>query len=398
MPRLFNRNILMQSLIALAFDLGGILSGRVVLIFYPLFESAPWILALFPPILTVRGNIGGILSSKLGTMLHSGEVEPRLRGNTPDFYSFIRAILTLTFLDTIGIGIFAFIVNLSFGNVAFEHLSFFITVPVLTCLLAMCVAVPLASYIGMGIFKKGLDPDIILYPMMSTLDDILVTVCYIVVVGIALVPGAVAGMSIITLILGAITLVILVKSRKERIFRRTSVEGTPIILLASILGTFSGVGLASLRTEIEKHPSVLLLYPALIDTLGDIGSILGSMETTKLALGYIESFKDTLRTTLASLVSVEIAAATMHVVFGIVTFVIGQTINLRLDLASIVLIALVANLVSFPFISLFSIVVATQTFKKGLDPDNFVIPLVASVSDISATLALIATITIIGTG
>ncbi len=395
LPKLFNQRILMQAFIALAFDLGGILSGRIVLTFHPLFESAPWILALFPPMLTVRGNIGGILSSKLGTMLHIGEAEPRLRGNTQEFYSFIMAILALTFIDTVGVGILAFVVNLSFGNTAIEHIPFFLTVPALACLLAMSIAIPVASFIGIEIFKRGLDPDVILYPMMSTIDDVLVTVCYIIVVGIALIPGTLAGMSFITLILGGIFLAMLTKRRRERIFRRTLAEGAPIILVASLLGTFSGVFLASLRAEIEKRPSVLLLYPALIDTLGDIGSILGAMETTKLALGYVKSFWETLRATFADLVSIEIAAATMHILFGLVAFLIGKATDLSPDLISLIVIALVANLISFLFISFFSIVVATQTFKQGLDPDNFVIPLVASVSDLSATLALMATLTVL---
>lgn len=258
MPNLLNRHILRQALIALAFDLGGLLSGRIVLIFYPLFESVPWILALFPPMLTVRGNIGGILSGKLGTMLHIGEAEPRLRGNTQEFYSFIRAILTLTFIDTVGIGILAFVVNFFFGNATLEQILFFLTVPPLTCLLAMVIAIPIASFTGITVFKKGLDPDVILYPMMSTIDDILVTVCYVVVVTIALVPGTLTGLSIVTLILGSVFLAMFVKHARERIFKRTLIEGAPIVHLASLLGTFGGVGLAGLRTKIENiHPTTL---------------------------------------------------------------------------------------------------------------------------------------------
>jgi mgtE-like transporter len=396
LPNFLNRHILRQAFIALAFDLGGLLSGRIVLIFYPFFKSAPWILALFPPMLTVRGNIGGILSGKLGTMLHIGEAEPKLRGNTREFYSFIRAILTLTFIDTVGIGILAFFVNFSFGNATVEQMLLFLTVPPLTCLLAMTIAIPIASFTGIAVFKKGLDPDVILYPMMSTVDDVLVTACYVIVVTIALVPSALTVLSVVTFVLGGVFLAMLVKHARERIFKKTLVEGGPIVLLASLLGTFGGVGLAGLRNEIEKSPSILLLYPALIDTLGDIGSILGAMETTKLALGYVASFWGALKETFADLVSVEIAAATWHILFGLVAFLIGMATGFSPDPWFLVMIALVSNLVSFLFISLFSIAVATQTFKRGLDPDNFVIPLVASVSDISATLALMATLTMLG--
>ena len=58
-------------------------------------------------------------------------------------------------------------------------------------------------------------------------------------------------------------------------------------------------------------------------------------------------------------------------------------------------IALITNLISFLFITMLSFAVATQTFKYRLDPDNFVIPLVTSIADFGATLALITALRIL---
>ncbi len=396
MPRLLDQRMLKQALIALVFNLGGILSGGLALGFFPLLESVPWILLLFPPVLSVRGSIGGILSGKLGTMLHVGEAEPRLRRNTREFYSLINATLFLTFSDTIGIGVLAFLVNFILGNAEIQHLPFFIVVPPLTCLLAMIVAVPIASLVGMTAFKKGLDPDVILYPVMSTVDDVVVTVCFVAVVNLVLIPGVLTNAFATIILLSGLFLAVLMRRRGERVFRRTLTEGASMVVLSSLLGIFSGVGLESLKEKIDKHPTVLVLYPALIDTLGDIGSILGSMQTTKLALGYIRSFRQILRETLSDLLSVETAAAGIHISFGLVAFFLGRAVGLVPDLAFLIAVALISNLVSFFFISLFSLVIATETFKHGLDPDNFVIPLVTAVSDLGATLSLAAALTILG--
>jgi len=396
LPKLFNNRVLLQALLALTFDLGGILSGRIALVFFPFFESAPWILALYPPMLSARGNIGGIFSGKLSTMLHIGEAEPRLRGNTREFYSLVGSIFFLTFVDTSGVGVLAFVINSFFGNASLQHLLFFAVVPPITSILAMSVAVPMVSLIGMMAFNKGIDPAILLYPAMSTIDDVLITICYVLVVGLALLPGALASMSAAAVLLGIVFSVICVRRRRERVFGRTLIEGGPMVLVSSLLGIFGGVALASLRGEIEKRPSVLMLYPALIDTLGDIGSILGTMETTKLALGYVTSFWETIREMFTDLVSVETAAAVMHVIFGLAAFLLGRETGLTPDLVLLIKIALVSNLMSFLLISLLSLLIATQTFKHGLDPDNFVIPLVTSVSDVGATLALIAAISVLG--
>lgn len=395
MPRLLNRQIVRQALIALAFDLGGLLAGRIALIFLPLLQSAPWVLALFPPLLSVRGSIGGILSGKLSTMLHSGEAEPRLIGNTRQFYSLIRAIFVLTFADAVVIGALAFLINLLFDAAVVHQISFFVVVPPLTCLISMTVVIPMVSLVGIITFKRGLDPDVILYPVMSTVDDVVVTVCYVAVVNLALTGIALSTMYIAVLLLGGLFIVILARYRGEAVFKRTLTEGAPIVLLSTLLGIFGGIGLASLREEIERRPSVLILYPALIDTLGDIGAILGSMETTKLALGYSRSFRETFKETVIDLLSVEIAGAVMHVVFGLVAFLVARTTGFSPALLLLVAIALISNLVSFLFISVFSLAIATQTFKHGLDPDNFTIPLVTSVSDVGATLALMAALRIL---
>jgi cation transporter-like permease len=99
---------------------------------------------------------------------------------------------------------------------------------------------------------------------------------------------------------------------------------------------------------------------------------------------------------MANLLSVETAAAIMHVCFGLVAFFIGKAAGLTPNVVLLVTVALISNLVSFLFVSIFSLVVANQTFKHGLDPDNFVIPLVTSASDLGATMALMGTIAILG--
>jgi len=328
-------------------------------------------------------------------MLHLGEVEPRLRKNTTEFYSLINSMFFLTFIDTIGIGIIAFIINLFLGNATSQQLILFILVPPISCLLAITLVIPIGVLLGITIFKRGLDPDIIVYPALSTMDDVVITLCYVLVVNLAFIPSALFSMLLIIIALGFFFSALFMKYRRNKTFRRILREGAPMVLLSSFIGTLGGVGLASIREEIEKKPPILMLYPALIDTLGDIGSILGARVTTKLALGRISSFWESLKEGFDDLVSVEIAAAVMHVLFGVTAFLLGMATGFTPDLLLLVNIALITNLISFLFIALLSFMVATQTFKLRLDPDNFVIPLVTSISDFAATLALIAALLIL---
>ncbi|MEM4522564.1 MAG: magnesium transporter [Nitrososphaeria archaeon] len=81
----------------------------------------------------------------------------------------------------------------------------------------------------------------------------------------------------------------------------------------------------------------------------------------------------------------------MHVIFATIGFAISGMQGVSF-LFYMITITLFSNIISFLFISVFSLTIATQTFKYGLDPDNFVIPLVASVSDVGATLSLVVSI------
>ncbi len=393
MPTFFKPSIFRQSITALFFDLGSLLAGSVAAYYYPRFGNLVWILLLFTPILTVRGNIGGIFSGKLGTMLHLGLAKPSLFKNTSEFYSLIKAIFSLTFFDTLAIGIISFTLNYVFGLTSLEYLPYFILIPPFTCLLAVVISIPIASIVGIEVFKRGLDPDIFIYPVMSTLDDILITFCYFTVAGFIIYFDNLPLMFFVLAFIAVYFSITIFRNRGKNVFRRTLLEGAPTVVFASFLGVFGGMGLGSLKKEIENMPSILIIYPAMIDALGDIGSILGSMETTKLALGYTTSLAKTFKETFADLVSVECAAAIIHLKFAIIGFAISGLQGFSF-LFYMVSITLFSNIISFLFISVFSLTVATQTFKYGLDPDNFVIPLVASVSDVVATLSLVASIAI----
>ncbi len=395
--KLFNKNVLHQSLLALALNVGGILSGRLAVIFTPVLNAAPWILAIYPLVLTVRGNVSGILSGKVGTMLHTGEIRPQLRGNTRSFSSLLSSIFVLTFVDTLIISFVAFSFNLLLQQTSFETLIYFLVLPVLTCMCGMLIAIPLTLFIANKAFTSGLDPDILVYPIMSTINDIIITITYLSLVSLILMSGVhVVFMSLFVVGIALSSTFLFVKHFRDGAFKRTLTEGLFIVFLSSIFGTVNGLLLASFRNEIEQHPSILILYPALMNTLGNIGSIIGSIETTKMALGYVTSFGNVLKDTIRDLVSVEAAAVLIHLLFGLATLVVGRLTGIAVDPFFVIKAALLSNAVSFLVISVFALLIATQTFKRGLDPDTFVIPLTTSVSDTVSTLSLMAVLTLLG--
>ena len=396
LKRPFYSSIPAQTLIALLFNTLSLIAGGLISIFTPQFEAAPWILALFPPVLTIRGGIGGIFSGNLATMLHIGLIRPQLRKNTPVYYQLISSIFVITLVDTLIMGGVSFLLNLVLGRVSVQHLLVFMVVPPVACVTAMAVSIPLTLMIAIMTFRRGLDPDILVYPILASVNDIVVSTVFAATVFLVLWGGN------YTILLWAIFLLILAVTgyiawRNWRVpfFFKTIKEGTTVVVMSSVFGSLNGAFLSGMSAELLRYPGVVVLYPGLTNALGNIGSIIGSTTTTNLALGYIRDLRDEVKASISTIVQVEGVALLIHGFFGLVTYAIVRPSVKAADLAFLVSVATLSNLISFLPIAIVALAVAHAAYKRGLNPDNVAIPVITTVADTAATLTLFLVLNIL---
>ena len=380
-----------QTLVALSFNVVSLFAGGLLSFFSPLFSDAPWILALFPPILTIRGDISGIFSGNLTTMLHIGSVQPKIRGNTDAYRRLVGGIFVLTLIDALAMGIVSFILNLLFRNVTPGQLYIFMCVPSVSCIIAVAVSIPLTSLIAIISYRKGFDPDILVYPILASVNDIVVTASFVAATSMVLIGGIYLFLLGSAFVLIVCICVILVRQNLGNdLFKKTIREGTVLVIFSSLFGSVNGVFLSDLTEIFQTRPGLIALYPALTNMLGNIGSITGSITTTNLALGYVESFGEEIQQGMKRILRVEMVAAIMHVVTGTVAYIIKS--HFGANLSFLVSVALITNLSSFFFISILALVVAFLAYNRGLNPDNVVIPVITSTSDTVATLSMLAAV------
>ena len=371
-------------------------AGGLISLLTPQFQAAPWILALFPPILTIRGGIGGIFSGNLATMLHLGLIRPRIRDNTPVYTQLISSIFVITLLDTLAMGVFSFALNLAFGQASIGEAFFFIVIPPVACVTAMALSIPLTSIIAIATFRKGLDPDILVYPILASINDIMVTATFVATIFMVLSGGAYVYLLIgVFLLILVLTALLTWRNRRVKFFYQTIREGTTVVIMSSLFGSLNGYFLSTMSGNLLRYPGVVVLYPALTNALGNIGSIIGSTKTTSLALGDVRSLKEEVRSALGQILQVESVALPMHAVFGLVTYGIVAASIPGARLPILVGGALISNLMTFGFMALFALWIAHIAFNRGLNPDNVVIPVITSLSDSAATLSLLPSIAIL---
>ncbi|MBS7638688.1 magnesium transporter, partial [Candidatus Bathyarchaeota archaeon] len=291
-----------EALLAFSINLIGFIGGGIVTTLSPMFVEHPWILALYPPILTVRGNLSGLYSGNLSTMLHLGLILPRLRRNTDYYLNLNRAIFFLTFIDTVIIGIASFIFGLIFKFSSFDQMPIYLVVPTISCMIANSISIPITLLVGVEAYKKGLDPDILVYPILSSVNDVLVSLSFVAVSMLILAYRwgfYLAGSLFLIMMFYCISLFRL--HRKNQFFSKTTREGVASIGLASIFGSLNGIFMSGRAEQMSEAPGLVMLYPVIIDGLGDVGSAAGSMTTTSLALGYTRSLGDVMKRGLREL-------------------------------------------------------------------------------------------------
>ena len=381
---------LKEALTAFSFNIGGILAGFIVASHLNVFQLSPWAIAVFPAILTARGVISGLFSGRLSTALHIGTIRPRLRGNTENFYILFKSIIFITLETTVAMSLLSMVFGSLFWGITFADFSDILIVISATMVLGLTNSL-ITIEIAFISFKKGLDPDVTVYPIMSTVADIIITLCYVFTLNLFFLFGFLGRYIVIFLsaLLIALALSVLPKCIHNQGFVKTVKESLLAIIFIAFIVNVTGTILKDISKIIGSRKEIYTVYPALIDTVGDVGSVVGSTATTKLLLGLLKPSFRAIRNHATRIFTVWIASIIMFIIYSIISLLTQGMLTLHAFLSFTALL-LTANIIAFPAIVLISYAVAILTFKRGLDPDNFVIPIESSLADgiTSVTLLL----------
>jgi mgtE-like transporter len=381
--------MLKETSLAFSFGLVGILAGFIVASQSGIFSLEPsWVLALYPAIISAKGVGSGLLSGRLSTGLHLGTIYPKFFGNTKNFYKLIEVLIVLTLVT--GFTICA--ISMVFGNL-FWGITLAEFPSILSVIIATMTLGLLLSFVTIKVsfisFEKGLDPDIVVYPVMSTVADIFVTLCYVAVLNLFFI--GIWGQWLIglaCLIPVFLVFYILSNNLHEVDFIKTFKESIITMLVVAFLVNITGTVLHGINSFVEGHrPEIITVYPALIGMIGNVGSVIGSTATTKLALGMLTPSFSSIKNHAKTIFSAWGASLIMFVVLAVMALPMHNMFSFS-SFYRLILVVLLANILAVAAIVFLSYAVSILTFKRGLDPDNFVIPVESSLADSATSIAL----------
>jgi len=167
-------------------------------------------------------------------------------------------------------------------------------------------------------------------------------------------------------------------------------ESIVIVAISSIIGLCSGMLLSFNEEVLYTFPVLLLILPALNSLIGDISTVLVARLTTHLYVGtlppkiqktkrILDDFIGLSATLLLGFIFLVIFGYSLGIATGI------TIVNPFLMISIIFLTILIIFLLMFILLFLGAIFL----FKRGMDPNNFLIPFITSLADFLTPLFLI---------
>jgi mgtE-like transporter len=176
--------------------------------------------------------------------------------------------------------------------------------------------------------------------------------------------------------------------------------GLPILTIAVVVEVFAGQILQGKQELLIVFPIFLISIPVINSVAGNVGSVLGARLASGLHVGYISnSFTDgEMRHNLV--ISIGIGFLTYFLLAIVIYFIasFSRTIVEDIALMEFVSIIVLTGFLLIFVISIVSVLTAFISFKRGLDPDDMVAPVVTTVADVLGIIFLFVILNLFGVG
>ncbi len=387
-----------QALAALLVSSGGdLLAGLTLGAITGTLEDLPGLLVLVPAAIGMRGNIFGALGSRLGTSIHTGTFRLSRRRDTVVGQN-ILAAAALTLAVSAALAVLAKTIASAFGVSDTISLADFFVISIIGGVLSSIVVLALTLGVAALSVRRGWDMDNVAAPLvtaagdMVTLPTLFLATFLVGIRGVTIAIAAVGvAVAIVALVMGLRTRLPLVRS----IVR----ESTPILLVAGAIDIVAGLTIEHRLQSFLAYPVLLVLVPPFFEDTGALGSVLSSRLASKLHLGIIEPTARPQRAARDDFALIAMLAVPVFVFVGLSADIVGVIFGYASPGAlRIVAVSVLGGAIATSFAIPISYYSSIATYRLGLDPDNYGVPILTSSMDLVGAIALVLAIIVVGIG
>jgi mgtE-like transporter len=358
-------------------------------------EQLPGLMILVPAAVGMRGNVFGALGSRLGTAAHTGTFRLSSRVDTlvgQNLASAVALSMALAFVIAVVAKGFA----VAFGVHDAISLADFVVVSVVGGIIPIVVVMGITVGVAALSVRYEWDLDDVAAPVVTAAADSVTLPSLVLAAALAEIAGVTLALAVVCAVAGGYCLVAGWRSHLLTL-RRIVRESVPVLVLAGVVSMLAGLTIQGRLDSLIALPALLVVIPPLLSLSGSLAGILASRLASKLHLGLVDAERGVWRGITEDVALVYVLATGVFIVLAIATEVLSGFLSLAAPgvatlLGTVLLAGLLATTLS-NFVGYFG---ALLTYRYGLDPDNYGIPLVSSASDLLGAVSLILSRRIVG--
>lgn len=153
--------------------IGDILAGIVLSVLILPFQSFLLLILIVPALLSLRGNLSGPYIARTSRDFIIGEF------NKNSLFQNTLATYSLAIITGFVIGLLSIILNALLIQLDLIPLTSILFIPVISICLTLAISIPCSTLLNFIAFKNGLDPNNVVSPIMTAIDDFLTVICFL---------------------------------------------------------------------------------------------------------------------------------------------------------------------------------------------------------------------------
>lgn len=180
------------------------------------------------------------------------------------------------------------------------------------------------------------------------------------------------------------------KSRKQKSYYTVEgiiQRGLPVLTITCVMGIIVGQILNARENSLISMPAILILIPSLIKIGGDTGSMLGARLSSAFHMGLGDRIY---RNPVVhnSVIAASIVGLVSSVSVSVLVFIASRLMGFGMPFITLLEISLIAVVIELTVVYSATVAIAFASHRFGMDPDDTVIPFIASLGDLVGVIGI----------
>ena len=377
-------------------SVGELVAGIVLAGIAGTLEELVGLAVLIPAAIGMRGAIFGAMGSRLSTSIQTGLFSFSLRRGV--LAENVQAAAVLSLVSGVFLAFLARYLSDILGVATELSVVDYVVISTVGGIIAGALLLVITVFVARTSVARGWDMDNIAAPMLTAAGDILTLPSLVLAAYLIDIP-VFSGSLALVLVVAAVAVALLGFRLGARNLRRILAESLPILAITGTVTILVGVALEERSEQFTTLLALSVLLPAFLQEGGALGGILSSRLSSKIHLGLlaprglppVAAFRDfVLIYTFATGVYLFIGAAS-HVL-AIALFPIGSSPGLLAMMG----ISTLAGLIATTAAVLAAYYGSIASYRLGLDPDTYGIPIITAAVDLLGFMSLIIALIVFG--